>query len=81
MMSDKEQQQRERAYQIWEEEGRPDGAHEDHWNRAAQTEDLGKQEDSDVTKANQEADEEFGGKNDSPPSVTDIWPPSSVAPD
>jgi hypothetical protein len=25
---------RARAYQIWEEEGRPDGRHELHWQRA-----------------------------------------------
>lgn len=25
---------RERAYQIWEREGKPDGRHEDHWQRA-----------------------------------------------
>lgn len=29
-MNEKEQQQRERAYKIWEDEGRPEGAHEDH---------------------------------------------------
>ncbi len=25
---------RERAYNIWEHENRPDGKHEDHWSRA-----------------------------------------------
>jgi len=25
---------RKRAHQIWEEEGRPDGKHEEHWRRA-----------------------------------------------
>jgi Protein of unknown function (DUF2934) len=30
----KEQAIRERAYAIWEEEGRPDGKHLDHWRRA-----------------------------------------------
>lgn len=33
-MDDKEQRQRQRAYKIWEEEGRIDGAHLDHWQRA-----------------------------------------------
>ncbi|MDE1995763.1 MAG: DUF2934 domain-containing protein [Rhizobiaceae bacterium] len=33
-MDDIEQKQRERAYKIWEEEGRPDGRHLDHWQRA-----------------------------------------------
>ncbi|WP_136685935.1 DUF2934 domain-containing protein [Falsirhodobacter xinxiangensis] len=31
-----------RAYEIWEREGRPDGAHEDHWRRAK--EELGTDE-------------------------------------
>jgi hypothetical protein len=30
----REQAIRERAYAIWEEEGRPDGRHLDHWRRA-----------------------------------------------
>ena len=25
---------RERAYKIWEDEGRPEGRHEEHWNLA-----------------------------------------------
>lgn len=25
-----------RAHQLWEEEGRPDGRHDDHWERARQ---------------------------------------------
>jgi hypothetical protein len=25
---------RERAYQLWEAEGRPDGRHEEHWYQA-----------------------------------------------
>ncbi|UVC11272.1 DUF2934 domain-containing protein [Rhizobium sp. TH2] len=25
---------RKRAHQIWEEEGRPDGKHDEHWRRA-----------------------------------------------
>jgi hypothetical protein len=32
--SAREQALRERAYAIWEEEGRPDGKHLDHWRRA-----------------------------------------------
>jgi len=31
---DREQAIRERAYSIWEEEGRPDGQHVSHWLRA-----------------------------------------------
>ncbi len=32
---DREQAVRERAYAIWEEEGRPHGRDLDHWHRAA----------------------------------------------
>jgi hypothetical protein len=34
---------RQRAYEIWEQEGRPDGRHDEHWAQARQeikTEDL-----------------------------------------
>lgn len=34
MSEHKEQVIRERAYAIWEEEGRPDGKHLEHWRRA-----------------------------------------------
>jgi hypothetical protein len=33
-MSDKNQQIRERAYYMWEEQGRPDGMEIEHWNEA-----------------------------------------------
>jgi hypothetical protein len=33
-MDEKEQKQRERAYRIWEDEGRPEGADLEHWQRA-----------------------------------------------
>jgi hypothetical protein len=31
---DTERRIRERAYQIWEEEGRPEGKAEEHWEKA-----------------------------------------------
>jgi hypothetical protein len=34
-MADKDQAIRERAYRIWEQEGRPEGRHADHWHQAA----------------------------------------------
>lgn len=34
--STREEQIRERAYQIWEMEGRPDGDHERHWQQATE---------------------------------------------
>ncbi|WP_210530475.1 DUF2934 domain-containing protein [Rubellimicrobium arenae] len=36
MTDDRESRIRARAYAIWEQEGRPHGRHEDHWNQASQ---------------------------------------------
>jgi hypothetical protein len=35
MNDDREQRIRERAHQIWEREGRPDGQEQSHWERAS----------------------------------------------
>jgi hypothetical protein len=81
-MSDREQEQRERAYRLWEEEGRPEGSHDDHWKRSEHPADISDQESEDVTKVNQEADAEFSGKADAAEAdAATIRPPSSVAPD
>lgn len=34
MNTDRDEQLRQRAYRIWEAEGRPDGMEADHWARA-----------------------------------------------
>ncbi|PZQ95407.1 MAG: hypothetical protein DI533_18975 [Cereibacter sphaeroides] len=34
-MDERERRIRERAYQIWEEEGRPDDRSHDHWQKAS----------------------------------------------
>jgi len=34
MTGDHEDAIKQRAHQIWEEEGRPEGRHEEHWMRA-----------------------------------------------
>lgn len=34
MHTDREQRIRDRAYQIWEQHGRPEGGHEQHWLQA-----------------------------------------------
>jgi DNA-binding protein H-NS len=35
-MTTRDDQIRQRAYAIWEREGRPDGRHEEHWQRAVE---------------------------------------------
>ena len=34
MSDDRQQRVKQRAYEIWESEGRPSGRHDDHWSRA-----------------------------------------------
>lgn len=80
-MVDKEQQRRERAYKIWEDEGRPEGAHDDHWRRAEEQHELTEQESDDVTKVNQEVDDEFTKDDGKTETAADIKPPSAVSPD
>lgn len=59
---DREQQQRERAYQIWEEEGRPSDKHEDHWERAGRESRSSPPDDADaITEANETANAQFAG--------------------
>jgi len=81
VMNEKEQQQRERAYKIWEDEGRPEGAHEDHWRRAQEQYELAEQASDDVTKFNQEVDDEFAKQDPKPVEAPNIRPPSTVSPD
>jgi hypothetical protein len=80
-MNEKEQQQRERAYKIWEDEGRPEGAHEDHWRRAEEQHELDEQASDDVTKVNQEADDEFARDDTDLEDAPKIRPPSTFSPD
>jgi len=35
MSTEKQRQIEQRAYALWQAEGRPDGKHEEHWRRAA----------------------------------------------
>lgn len=80
-MDNKEQQRRERAYQIWEDEGRPEGAHDDHWKRAEEEHALTEQEAGDVTKVNQETDDRFSRDDGASETAADIKPPSAGSPD
>lgn len=79
-MTDREQEQRERAYRIWEDEGRPEGRHEDHWRRAGEKGEANEKEAAEVTEANQEASDIFNGKKDAGAPVN-VRPPSTISPD
>ena len=78
-MVDKEQQQRERAYKIWEDEGRPEGSQDEHWRRAEEQHEGAEQESEDGTKVNQQADDRFARDDTESTSVADIMPPSAVS--
>ncbi|WP_426129628.1 DUF2934 domain-containing protein [Pararhizobium sp. PWRC1-1] len=49
MEHDRETRIRQRAYQIWQDEGSPDGRQEDHWAKAAREIDSGDIEGGGVT--------------------------------
>jgi len=80
-MQDREQQQRERAYKIWEDEGRIEGAQDDHWHRAEQPHEMSSQESEEVTKVNQQADDEFAHEDTGQPPAADTRPPSTASAD
>ncbi|MDR7144908.1 DUF2934 domain-containing protein [Rhizobium sp. BE258] len=75
---DKDQERRERAYRIWEDEGRPHGKHDDHWQRA---EDQHVQAKPMRTEANKHASEEFNDKRREKSSGAHARPPSMAASD
>lgn len=86
-MTDKELQQRERAYKIWEDEGRQDGLHDVHWKRAEGQHEWTdqrstEQQTEDFTKVRQaEADREFGIDGREPGFAMDSKPPSAISSD
>lgn len=80
-MNDYDQKRRERAYKIWEDEGRPEGAHDDHWRRAEEQHELTEQQSEDVTKVNQQSGDEFAKDDTETKAPLDVKPPSAVNPD
>lgn len=51
MSSHREEQIRQRAYELWEAEGRPEGRHYEHWERAAreiEAEEGGSADDAEI---------------------------------
>jgi len=65
---DQEQRVRERAHQIWEEEGCPDGRAKEHWARACR--ELGVKPNSDGPGISVVAGEGAGGPNQGPSPVS-----------
>lgn len=56
-MDDKDQKIREHAYRLWDQGGRPEGSHEDHWRRAEEAhEDAGQEQSDDIIDTLDSAD-------------------------
>ena len=68
--TDREQRIRERAYQLWEEGGRPDGEASNHWYRASE---AIASEDAELELAGQRSPKDEG-KKDAPSPTTDSAP-------
>ncbi len=76
-MDEREQRIRERAYEIWESEGRREGDEIAHWHRARQ-----ETEASSVEQANEEATERFrDGSERRPEGTTALGMPPFGSPD
>jgi hypothetical protein len=59
MNNNREEQIRERAHQIWEEEGRPQGREQEHWERAAR--EIEGREAGSETRAERSGPDEIAG--------------------
>ncbi|WP_342643669.1 DUF2934 domain-containing protein [Rhodoligotrophos ferricapiens] len=77
MMGDREQRIRERAHQIWEQEGRPEGRHDEHWERAARAID---EEDMGQTAGRKEADGKAAPKKRTSRSTSNVGQASGLQP-
>jgi hypothetical protein len=83
MSSDREEKIRRRAYDLWEIEGRPEGRHHEHWERAArevEAEEGGSAEDAEIPEMPEDFPEpggRSGGASGSQPDGTN--PGSSPA--
>jgi hypothetical protein len=75
-MDDREQRIRDRARKIWEDAGRADGSHDEHWRRAEAEHELSEQEASEVTQVNQDANDEFASDEGGSASAVENRPPS-----
>jgi hypothetical protein len=81
-MVDRDQKIRERAYALWESEGRGEGGHLDHWHRAEVEHDATERQAIEAEKTNKKAAEEVIEDGERPaPAGPDVRPPSMMSPD
>ncbi|MCT7374217.1 DUF2934 domain-containing protein [Chelativorans salis] len=68
MPSDREERIRRRAYELWEIEGRPEGQHHEHWERAAreiEAEEGGNAENAEIPEMPEDFPETSGSSGPS----------------
>ena len=80
MHPDFEQQIRERAYQIWESEGRVHGRHEEHWHSAKLELTAARQDASPIALRSPEAGAEAPKKSRARTKVAEAPKPATAAP-
>jgi hypothetical protein len=68
MTDDRQERIRNRAHQIWQQEGQPAGQHERHWHQAAADVDL---EDATGKSAKKPSKKAAGGKAKAEPKEAD----------
>jgi hypothetical protein len=66
MPSEREERIRQRAYEIWEREGKPDGREAEHWDKAAAEIDAERESTEAMTSA---ADTTEAGAPPAPPET------------
>jgi Protein of unknown function (DUF2934) len=65
-----------RAYEIWQVEGRPDGRHEEHWDRAAREIEAADSANRAVKRARRGGKTQTGGSlSRTPPSMATLLGP------
>lgn len=63
-MTDREQSIRQRAYEIWIEQGKPEGRESEHWNQAARElgyDDAPAADSNEIPKADEDQGDKSGG--------------------
>lgn len=69
-MNDREQKIHERAHALWEQEGRPEGRHLDHWERARKEIDERSESDGALSNTEESPEASVGAATGLHPSGT-----------
>jgi hypothetical protein len=75
VMDEREAKIRERAQKIWEDEGRPEGSHEEHWRRAEEEHEASEQANTDEGKENWKVEAGLPDDKAAPSIMPTVIPP------